>query len=302
MRTLVLCAIAATCLAADPVSEENAKEAIAKFHAAFKAPDVEAKQGAIYDLHDVPHDLVLKELEKLLRNRSAEIRNVAALAIGGQGHDARKAGDLLMKLYRKERQTEEVVASAFEAMAELKYTGYWPDVRVALKDERNVVVISALDLFGANGDWRVFPDLVELYREIMPRRVNWTTGAVVLPDGTDEEAKAQWEAKYGVGGSKEKTRAKAKAASFDLRNFSPQIKECVKRITGKEFDNAFDLEEWWCENYVTVAKKIAEFEGKDPESVVPRARVEQAELKAKVEEERRKLDEESEKQRADGKK
>ncbi len=292
MRTLALCAIGALCIGAEPVSDERAKEALARFQVAFKAPGVEAKQAAVYTLHDVPHDLVLKELDKLLRNRDAGIRNVAALAMGGQRHDAKKAGDLLMKAYRKERQAEEVVASVFEAMAELDYTGYWPDVKGALKDERNVVVVSALDLLGTTADWRAFPDLVELYREIMPRRVNWTTGAVVLPDGTDQEAKAQWEAKYGVGGSKEKAKAKAKANSFDLRNFSPQIRACVKRITGKDFENAFDLEEWWCENYIEVARKIAEFEGKDPDSVVPRAKLERAKLKAKVEEERRKLDEE----------
>ena len=68
------------------------------------------------------------------------------------------------------------------------------------------------------------------------------------------------------------------------------------------FDNAFDLEEWWCENYIEVAKKIVELEGKDPESVVARAKIEQAELKTKIEEDRKKFEEElAKKQEKEGK-
>lgn len=293
MRTIILCAIGAAALAADPVPEGKAKEALAAFAAAFRAPDVEAKQNAIFDLRDVPNDLVLKELEKLIKHRDARIRNVAAMAMGGQIQSAERAGDVLMRSFRKRDEAEEVVASAIDSMRDLEYRGYWPDAKFALKDDRTVVVVATLALLGDNKDWRAFPDLVDLYREIMPRRITWHTGAVVLPDGTDEEAKAQWESKYGVGGAKEKAKAKAKAAAFDRRNFSPQIRACVKKITGQQFDNAFDLEEWWCENYVMVARKTAEYEGKDPESAVPRARIEQAELRAKVAEERRKMTEEA---------
>jgi hypothetical protein len=225
------------------------------------------------------------------------VRHVAALALGGQKQDPKRAGDLLMKAYRKDAGSENVVASCFEAMAELGFMGYWPEIKASFKDERNVVVIRLLDLLGATQDWRAFPDLVELYREVMPKRVSWSTSEVTVDTGAADDsdqraAEAEFNRRYGSGGSKEKAKARSKANSFDLRNFSPQIKACVKRITGKEFENAFDLEEWWCENYIEVAKKIAALEGKDPESVVARAKLEQAELKAKIEEERRKLDEE----------
>jgi hypothetical protein len=302
MRILALFAFASLALADHPISDEEAKEAIAKFQEAFKTPDLGARQSAVYTLHDFPHELVLKELEKLLRNKDADIRNVAALAVGGQDHDPKKAGEVLMKAYRKDYGTENVLASTLESMAELKYMGYWPEAKTALKDERNVVVIRILDLLGTTQDWRAFPDLVELYREVMPKRVSWSTGTETVDTGAagnedNEAAKAAFESKYGAGGAKEKAKAKAKANSYDLRNFSPQIKACVTKITGQVFENAFDLEEWWCENYLMVAKKIAELEGKDPESVVPRAKAEQAELKLKIEEERTKLDEQVRKDR-----
>lgn len=302
MRILAVCALATVVLAHEQVSDEAAKEALAKFSDAFKASETEAKQSAIFSLHDVPHPLVLKELEKLLKNKDPDLRHVAALAVGGQKQDPKKAGDALMKAYGKDATSENVVASCFEAMAELKYMGYWPDIKPAFKDERNIVVMRLLDLLGTTQDWRAFPDLVELYRVVMPARVSWSTGEVKVDTGAagnedNEAAQAEFNKRYGAGGSKEKAKAKSKANAFDLRNFQPQIRACVKRITGKEFDNAFDVEEWWCENYIDVAKKIAVLEGKDPESVVPRAKLEQAELKAKIEEHRRKLDEQLAKER-----
>jgi hypothetical protein len=297
MRILSLCALAAVAFANHPVSDEQAAEALARFQEAFQAKDVEAKQNAVYNLHDVPHDLVLKELEKLLKHKDPSVRNVAALAVGGQKHAPKRAGDLLMKSYQKDYASEEVLSSVLEAMSELKYMGYWPTAKAAFKDTRNVIVVGVIELIGANQDWRAFPDLVELYREIMPRRVTWSTGEVTVdtgaPDDSDQKAaEAAFNKKYGQGGSKEKAKAKAKANSYDLRNFSTQLRKCVKQITGQDFDNAFDLEEWWCENYLMVAKKIAEMEGKDPESVVPRAKAEQEALRLRIEEERKRMEEE----------
>jgi len=94
-----------------------------------------------------------------------------------------------------------------------------------------------------------------------------------------------------------KAKAKAKANSFDLRNFSTQLRKCMKAITGEDFDNAFDVEDWWVENYEMVARKIAELEGKDPEEAAERAKAGKAELAAKVEEERKKIEEELRQQR-----
>lgn len=302
MRTLTLCALGAVVLAADPVPDEKAKDAIARFQEAFKTATVEGKQSAVYDLHDVPNDLVLKELSRLLKNKDPKVRHVAALAVGGQSHDAKSAGELLLKTYKGDFDAEEVVASVLQAFAELKYMGYWPAVETALKDERTPVVLQSLDLVGNNQDWRAFPELVEMYKVALPAGKNWGGGEEVTVDTGaegDADQKAA-EAKYnaqnpgrgGGGGG-----GGGGGRSSMLRNLSRPIEKCVKRITGVRFDNSLDLETWWAENYIVVAQKIAELEGKDPESVVSRAKVEQAELKAKVEAERKKLEEVAAKKR-----
>ena len=47
--------------------------------------------------------------------------------------------------------------STLEGMAELRYMAYWPEVKPAMKDERNAVVIRVLDLLGTNQDFRAVP-------------------------------------------------------------------------------------------------------------------------------------------------
>jgi len=304
MRILALCAIGAVVLAADPVPDEKAKEAVAKFQDAFKGADVEAKQNAVYDLHDVPNDLVLKELSKLLRNRDPKVRNVAALAVGGQHHDPKGAGELLMRTFKSDFSTEDVVASVLQSIGELKYMDYWPDLTKALKDARATVVLHAVELVGANRDWRAFPELVEMYKIAVPKGMTWSGGDEVTVDtGADGDADQQAaEAQYkSQNGGRTGRGGGGGGRSRMLRDLSRPLAKCVKQITGESFDTAIDLEAWWVENYIMVAQKIAELEGRDPASVVARAKIEQADLKAKVEDERAKLEKDLAKEREKGK-
>jgi len=306
MRTLgLLLALAVVAYAADAVDTEVAREALKEFEVAFKATkEIEEQQNAVYNLHDVPHDLVIKRLEKLLRHKHPGIRNVAALALGGQAHNVSLAGSVLMRAYGRDFKNEVVLSSVIEGMAELKYLGYWPKAEPALKDERNAVIIRVLDLLGNNEDWRAIPRLLELYRVAMPKKVSWSTGEVTVDTGAagdadQKAAEAAWNAKYGRGGSKAKAKAKAKAHGFDLRNFSTQIRKCVKKITDQDFDTAWDFEDWYVENYLLVARKIAEMKGSDIEAAVAKANRELPKLKADIEEARKKLEEELEKDAKD---
>ena len=276
------------------VSGEEAAEALAEFKSAFKGKDVEAKQNAIYDLHDVPHPLVLKELAKLLRNKDPRIRNVAALAVGGHGYDVAAAGKILMRAFKKDYKTEEVLGSILLAMSEVGFLGYWPDLQKGLKDERNAVVIWSLGTLGENKDYRAIPVLLEMFHVAMPKKVTWKTGEVKVDTGAAgtadaDAAKAAFNAKYGAGGSKAKAKARRQARAFDSRNFDTHLRKTVKAITGEDFDNDLDFEDWYVENYVMVRKRIAEMEGRDAAKAERKARKELPELKAKLEKKIEKL-------------
>lgn len=309
MRMLSLCLMLALVAFADEakkkieaVSEEAAKTAIKEFDDAFRTTkDVEAKQNAVYNLHDVPHPLVVRKLEKILKNKDPKIRNVAALALGGQGHDVEGTGALLMRIYKKDYKQEMVLASVLEGVAELRYLKYWPEVKKSLRDERSAIVIRTLDLLASNKDFRAIPTLLEMYKIAMPKRVSWKTGSVTVDTGAagdadQKAAEAAFNKKYGRGGSKMKAKAKAKARAFDERNFATQLRKVVKAITGEDFDNSIDFEDWYVDNYVMVHRRIAEMEGTDPDAAERKAKAELPDLKAKVEEERKKLEEQLKKE------
>lgn len=291
--------------AVQPVDDEQAKAALEEFEQAFRTKDVEVKQDAVYDLHDLPNDLVLARLEKVLKDKSPAVRNVAALALGGQNQNVARAGKALMRAYTKDFKREEVLSSVLDAIGELHYMGYWPKAKPCLKDSRNSIVIRMLAMLGANKDYRALPTLLDMYKVAMPKRISWSTGVVNVDTGasgdTDQKAaEAKWRAKYGRGGSKMKAKAKAKAAAFDERNFQSQLRKCVKAITGQDFDTSIDFEDWYVDNYVAIMRKIAVLDGKNPAAAEAQARSELPDMKRKIEEERRKLEEELAKERGEG--
>jgi len=309
MRSLLACLLVCSVVVAAPVTpvdDDVAKTALAEFNAAFrKSRQIEEKQELVFALHDVPHPAVLKQCLRLLRHKDAAIRNVAALAIGGQGFEGNKAGEALMKALPKEKKTVEVATSIVDALIELKYLAYWPDIqKETSKDARNSVVIRIFDMLGANKDYRAIPMLLKMYRVAMPRHVKWSTGTVNVDTGAagdadNKAAQQKFNQKFGAGGSKARAKAVGKANSFDLRNFSSQIKAATKAITGVEFDNDIDLEDWWVENYMLVARKSAELnglEGRARDKVLKKAEKQLPKLKKEIEAARKKLEDELAKQ------
>jgi hypothetical protein len=285
-----------------PASEDAATAALDAFEKAFGAKSIEEKQAAVYALHDVPHDRVLAKLGGLLRDKRPEIRNVAALAIGGQRHDVAKAGGVLMKALKAQRDDEDVIASILQAICELKYKGYWPDLTKLLWDDRPPVVIRSLDVVAANKDWRATHELVKLFKEKIDRAVKWQTGEETVDTGAagdadQKAAEAAWNAKYGPGGSKAKAEAKRKSDQGRGIDFTRPLRKAAKAITGHDFDTGLDFEDWLVENWIEVARKIAEYEGKDPEAAAKKAAAELPAVKKRVESERESLAKEAEEQR-----
>ncbi|MFQ5845385.1 MAG: HEAT repeat domain-containing protein [Planctomycetota bacterium] len=283
----------------EAVSDAEAKEVLQAFEKAFKAKDVDQKLEAVYTLHDAPHDQVIERLARLANAKNPAVRNVAAMALGGQGHNPDRAGQLLMASFKKNYQSIEVLSSVLDGMAELRYLRYWPDLKKCLDDDRNAVAIRALDLIGSNQDWRAVPQLLELYKEQMPKGYKWTTGSVTVDTGTpgdadQKAAQAKWEAKYGKGGSKAKARAQAKANAGKERNLATQLRKCVRMLTGQDFETVLDFEDWLMENYVEVARKAAVLDGKDPDVAARKAASELPALKKRIEDERAKMEKEME--------
>lgn len=180
------------------VSDEDAQQALGAFKEAFKTKDVGAQQTAVYDLHDVPNDLVIQQLAKLLKKGKPEVRNVAAMALGGQGHNTARAGKTLMSSFEVNYKHDLVIAATLDGWRELRYLGYWPKLKKCLDDDRNAVSIRAIDLIGSNKDFRPIFILMKMYKEAVPKGSSWDGGPEVTVDtgaSGDTDQKAA-EAKY----------------------------------------------------------------------------------------------------------
>ncbi|MEM8882649.1 MAG: HEAT repeat domain-containing protein [Planctomycetota bacterium] len=295
---LLLCSFVAA-QGVTAVADEEAKVAIKEFQAAFKkAKSVEERQEMVFSLHDIPNDATIKAIKKVIRHKDPRIRGVAALALGGMGHNPKEAGELLIKTYFKEKKNVEVAISCVDALKELKYLKYWPRFdKETGKGARSAVVIRILELLGENKDYRAIPLLLEMYRVAMPKRVNWKTGTVTVSTGADAEterraAEAEFNRRYGRGGANEKRKAEGKAKAFDARNFSTQIRKCAKQITGEDFETDLDLHQWWIENYEMVAREMAKLDGRDEEKAAAKARKELPKLRKELDEIIKKLEDE----------
>ncbi|MGQ0615171.1 MAG: hypothetical protein ACT4PV_15670 [Planctomycetaceae bacterium] len=280
----------------EATSEDQATKALADFEAAYKgSKEVEERQAAIFNLHAVPHDRVMAKLASLLRSRDEQIRNVAALAMGGQKHNVPKAGEILMKAFKAEFRNEIVLASVIDAMGDLNYLGYWPDLDKCLVDLRAAVAVRGLDLVAANKDWRAWETLLSLYKKQIAKGYSWETGEVTVDTGAagtedQEAAEAAWTAKYGEGGSKAKAAATGKAGARREVNLRAQLRRTVKALTGIAFDSGLDFEDWVLEHYGEIAAKVAVMEGKDPVAAEAKANAELPARKKQIAEEREKLE------------
>ena len=204
----------------------EAERALARFETAFATRDTDARQNAVYDLHGVPHDLVLARLERLLSDPDRLTRNVAAMALGGQRHNPSRAGAALLGAYERDFEDTVILSSVLDALREVGFLHYWPEAQRALRDERPAIVQRTLDLLAANRDHRALPRLVELYLEA-------------------HAAKA---------GAQQRPAARHRA----------ELRACLKEITGVDFPDGRAALRWYLRNYRLVARLIAGMQGDDP--------------------------------------
>ena len=126
-----------------------------------------ARLCAIHDLHDVRDETALRQLEVLVRDESRSVRNVAALALGGQHEHQARAGAALLRAYGDDRDDEVVLSSALDALAELRFRGCWPAVKPTLRDGRLNIVVRTLRLLAAAGVEEAVPELEALHSELL---------------------------------------------------------------------------------------------------------------------------------------
>ncbi len=238
--------------------------------------DRSEREWAVYDLHDIVHPDIVAYLQKLmLTSKHRDVRNVAALALGGQGKFKKRTGAALAAGFMKHFKDRIVLSSILNAWGESGDAGYWPLLRRALHDKRNSIAIRAILLLAENADPRAFEELLKMYLVLAPERPpksgkGTQSGRSAANEGADP------------GRESAKQTARARSRAERIRNYEQYLLRYFKAVTRLEFDNPYAAYEWWVTNYVSVARRIAVLNEKNPKSAAERARRELPQVQKRV--------------------
>ena len=144
----------------------HVETALRRVDRAMETGDPERVAWAIYDLHDIDEPPVRERLDALLDHGSRHVRNVAALALGGQRHAPESAGASLLRAYAEHRDDPVIVASVLDSLRELRTPACWPAIRPTLLGRRLDLVTRTIDVIAAARAVDALPDLAALERRL----------------------------------------------------------------------------------------------------------------------------------------
>ncbi len=251
-----------------PHADDVVKTATERFEKDFADKDSDKRLRILkwYGMH--MHKDVLKRLSKIyLKGKDLEQQALAAMGLGNQLHDPKKAVKYLMQgieafdkyATREDPEGDEetkqeleatVLANTLIALAKLNVKPDkkgWKAIKKLIDHNHDEIAIAMLDWCGTTQEWRALPVILEWFN-FYPDGYSWSGGSVSVDTGAAgnkdaKAAKAKFHAKYG--GRARKARPKAHAA----------MKKALKAITGLEFKKAEELKAWMKENKQLLKKK-----------------------------------------------
>jgi hypothetical protein len=241
-----------------PHADEVVEAAFERYETDIDSDDPDVRLRIVRWLGMHRHARVVKELQRLwLREKDPELKAAAAEGLGNQASHAKKAAAALLTGLEefdryasrtepieddRERMLQAMEAKALaQALAGLARLGHvtdrkgWKVVRGFIDHPSDEICIAMLEYCRAVREWRALP-MIHDWFTFYPDGHSWSGGSVVLPNGTDAEARAKWMAKYG--GRARRARPRAHAA----------MKDALKAITGQDFEKPEELKAWMKEN------------------------------------------------------
>jgi hypothetical protein len=179
-----------------PVSDADARKAIDRFKREFDTEDLDFQLDAVIRVGRVDHPKVAALLLRVTRSRSVDIRVEAIRALGRQRALKDRLAPRIAGWLDERKHEPRVVVAAIETVGALELRRQEGDIVDLIGSREDETVIAALRVLGK---WRSMASLrhILLLWEIYPDDGKWQTGAVVLPQGTDAEAKRVWRRRYG---------------------------------------------------------------------------------------------------------
>lgn len=226
------------------VSNDEAKAAIAKFKEQFKGKDVALKADVIDSLAKVQHPDVIAELARLLGQKNAELRAVAAQDLGGQKALPALAGSRLAASIEPNWTDWSHLADVVDSMKALGWRGSLPFLLKMLKHPNQAVARWAIDAIGDMKDVRALDPILDLMKELkIEEGASWDGVEVHVDTGTAGDADQKAAEAQGQAALAARA-AKGKSAGRKSRSIGEIVYLVLKDLTGEQLVSAKAVRAW----------------------------------------------------------
>ncbi|MDJ0521104.1 MAG: hypothetical protein QNJ90_03415 [Planctomycetota bacterium] len=244
-------------------SDEEAAEALKAFKVDFKAKGLKgeekigAKAWALTTLSKVQHPKVVDEIAKHTKNRNADLRTGAVLALGNQRRIPGYAGKAVVVALKRHGKDATFVMASLESIGKLRYFGAKQQLAELMKHHEYAVVKNALVTIGRLNDARFIADIVKLMKELkLEKGAKWDGVNVTYDTGTAGDHDQKMAEKIGKA-QEAKNKKKGKRAAKSMRDLGPIVLEVMYDLTGERFTGGIEARKWLDKNRADVDKKVA---------------------------------------------
>ncbi len=243
-------------------SDEEAAEALKIFKTEFKAKGlrgeekVGAQAWALTTLAKVQHPKVVDALHKATKNRNADLRTGAVLALGSQRRIPGYAGKAVLDAMKRHSKDTTFVMASLEAIKKLRFLGAKPQLAALIKHHEYAVVKNALVTVAALKDARFIEEIVKLMKALkLEKGASWDGVNVTYDTGTAGDHDQKMAEKLGKA-AEAKNKKKGKRSAKSMRDIGPVVLEVMFDLTGEQFSGGIEARKWLGKNKAEVDAQV----------------------------------------------
>jgi len=215
----------------DGAEDKEAEEALQKFKAEMKSPEVSTRVTAVTTLGRTQHEKTMKALGACLAADDRSVRIAAARALGGFQEKKPKAVALLAEALAPNAKEPEVEAAIFAALRDLRDRSALGVAYRYLDDKNGKVAESAIGLTEAIHSRDSIEPLIKVLKKLVGAGDGVASGDGSFDVPADENLKAR------------------------ARLLETAATKALAAITRERFSGAKEWEAWWKKNGATFQVK-----------------------------------------------
>jgi len=211
--------------------DNEIEEAIQKFKAAMKSPEVAVRAGAIADLGRLRHEKIMKVLGACLTTDDKAVRSAAARALGQFQEKKPQISAILTEALTVNAREPEVVMSILTALKDLREVASLATAYRYIDDKNGKVAEAAIAVTEVVRSRNSIDPLLRLLKKLQTSGDGVTSGDGNFDVPPDEQLRER------------------------ARKLQTALTKALQSITGENLSSVEDWELWWKRNAATFKVK-----------------------------------------------